>query len=154
MNTCTLDGAFNFFVNAINSECGNCGFSNRSVTDRDCTCFPNNPSQITLHAKIQGTLERNASDLVDIIESWVQSGVMVVQNYNLSTDAALRIPSANGMCVPVDNTPPVTMVIMQDDETDSSGTDTMTTTGGAHIACSLCYTWILTLIILAVALGH
>lgn len=142
----------------MNSECGDCGFSAGSVVDRGCTCFPNNPTQITVHAVIEGTPTKNVSELVGVVENWVQSGavVMDVQNYSLSRDAVVDIALANGACVPVDDTPLVTTVTVQDDETDFTTTDPMTTTGGAcnTVSCSLCYISIVTLVLLAILLEH
>ena len=128
---------FDSVVETINSECGNCGFSNKTVTDIGCRCFPNNPSHVTVHMKIQGTPGRNVSRLVDLIENFVESGdVELITSgriYNLSTDAAVSIQSVNGICVPVDDTPPIMIMTVEDDGNDSTVPETITTTGGVRI---------------------
>ncbi len=144
-----INELLNSIVEAVNSVCDDCGFSNQTITEGNVMCFDNNPNAITFYGRVQGVLGYNVSAIVGVIKNWLSSVQYAGKSHDVSTNAPVKISlaSTTGTCLPVDNTPMVSTSTQ-----GGLGDTDATTTDGTTIIHSVCYTCVLIFALLALIL--
>ena len=80
-------------VGHVASRCG-CGFTEDRITDSVFQCFSSSPQSVTYHAQLHSTLSANVSELFNVLEKWVLSGVIIpVQFLPLTVTSVCAVDS-------------------------------------------------------------
>ena len=69
----TLAELQQFLASILNSQC-KCGVTPSHISEGEFSCRRGSDDSINYRARIKGTSSRSASDLVALIQSWVQGG--------------------------------------------------------------------------------
>ena len=74
-------------VSNVVRRCG-CAFTEDHITERGFQCFLSSPQAVTYRARLRGTGDATAADLLQDIEEWVQGGATIsIQLQRFSVDA-------------------------------------------------------------------
>ena len=69
-----------------------CSFEDSQITNAGFQCFPSSPNAVTLRAKVSGSEQTTASELVGYLDDWTQEGAFIsVQAQLLSADGSCSI---------------------------------------------------------------
>ena len=58
-----------------------CEFTADHLTDRDFLCHPFNPQSFTYQALLHGTIQVPVEELINILEEWADSGVIITLHF-------------------------------------------------------------------------
>ena len=77
----------NAVLEELNASCTKCGISNDIIDKQSFFCFPESPTYVTYHARLEGNFKTESGSLISLIEEWVSGGdiclIPQVFNYNL-----------------------------------------------------------------------
>ena len=94
-------------LEVLKNSCSDCGITNDIIDQQSFSCFPESPTYVTYHARLEGTSETDSGSLISLIEEWVSGGASIIVTGVLMTvdsECSVAISSlSEGECLTSDN---------------------------------------------------
>ena len=83
----------NAVIGELTVSCAECGITNDIIDQQSFTCFPESPTYVTYHARLEGTSETDSDSLISPIDEWVSDGVsIIVTGVLMTVDSGCSAP--------------------------------------------------------------
>ena len=69
----------NAVLEELNASCTKCGISNDIIDKQSFFFFPESPTYVTYHARLEGNFKTESGSLISLIEEWVSGGASLIK---------------------------------------------------------------------------